>query len=80
MSNSSNDYIDVDWKATEYVVEEAVERLVNTGLGSFKGGKNKKNIVLNDMQCWISSVCVFRRAAHLVAVIVPSRGSHSESF
>jgi len=42
LSNSSNDYIDVDWKATEYIVEEAVERLVNTGLGSFKGGKNKK--------------------------------------
>lgn len=43
LGNSSNDYIDVGWKARQYIVEEAVERLVNTGLGSFKGGKSKKN-------------------------------------
>lgn len=42
LGNSSNDYIDVGWKARQYIVEEAVERLVNTGLGSFKGGRNKK--------------------------------------
>jgi len=34
--------MDFGQKTTQYIVEETVNRLVNTGLCSFKGGKKKK--------------------------------------
>lgn len=70
--------MDVGRKTTQYIVEEAVKQLVNTGLCSFKGGKKKK-IYCSEWYTMLDIISLHFWELH-VSVFVPSGSSHTNFF
>lgn len=69
--------MDLGWKRTHYIVDEAVKQQVNAGLQGFKGGKKKKIYCSLMLHNGRYHQPVSERAACVVAVIVPSGSSYT---